>query len=189
MGVVKVTTLGHASVLVEMNGAVGLMDPIFFDPFEEGAFVSCPKRVVHHKRLLPVDIRTIASIFSATAFSRRLVRRLGVGKPSRTGRSISSKPGDPVAERCVNRMQRGSQAPSPNSVGLSLRSSGGRHSAHTTSTRVIRHEWVPEHDQTCPTFVRATLFLLSSRRVYGGGIPSSCNLNERNFPTTLISTG
>ena len=39
----KVTLLGHASVLVEMNGATCLMDPVFFDPFEEGAVVSCPE--------------------------------------------------------------------------------------------------------------------------------------------------
>lgn len=51
----KVTLLGHASVLVEMDGAVCLMDPVFFDPFEEGAVVSCPKRVVHPERLPPVD--------------------------------------------------------------------------------------------------------------------------------------
>ena len=51
----KVTLLGHASVLVEMEGATCLMDPIFFDPFEEGAVVSCPKRVVHLARLPPVD--------------------------------------------------------------------------------------------------------------------------------------
>jgi L-ascorbate metabolism protein UlaG (beta-lactamase superfamily) len=43
----KVTLLGHASVLVEMNGATCLMDPVFFDPFEEGAVVSCPERVVY----------------------------------------------------------------------------------------------------------------------------------------------
>lgn len=51
----KVTLLGHASVLVEMEGAICLMDPVFFDPFEEGAVVSCPKRVVHLARLPPID--------------------------------------------------------------------------------------------------------------------------------------
>ena len=56
----KVTTLGHASVLVEMNGTVCLMDPIFFDPFEEGAIISCPKRVVYPERLPPVDILIIS---------------------------------------------------------------------------------------------------------------------------------
>lgn len=51
----KVTLLGHASVLVEMEGAICVMDPVFFDPFEEGAVVSCPKRVVHLARLPPID--------------------------------------------------------------------------------------------------------------------------------------
>ena len=32
----RVTLLGYASVLVEMAGATCLMDPVFFDPFEEG---------------------------------------------------------------------------------------------------------------------------------------------------------
>lgn len=41
----KITPLGHASIIVEMDGAVGLMDSVFFDPFEEGAVVSCPKRM------------------------------------------------------------------------------------------------------------------------------------------------
>jgi UDP-MurNAc hydroxylase len=52
----KVTLLGHASVLVEMNGATCLMDPVFFDPFEEGAVVSCPEQVVYLEQLPPVDI-------------------------------------------------------------------------------------------------------------------------------------
>lgn len=52
----KVTLLGHASVLVEMNGATCLMDPVFFDPFEEGAAVSCPEQVVYLEQLPPVDI-------------------------------------------------------------------------------------------------------------------------------------
>ncbi|MFQ6018199.1 MAG: MBL fold metallo-hydrolase [Kiloniellaceae bacterium] len=56
----KVTLLGHASVLVEMDGAVCLMDPVFFDPFEEGAVVSCPKRVVHTEWLPPVDTLIIS---------------------------------------------------------------------------------------------------------------------------------
>ena len=40
----RVTLLGHATILVEMGGTTCLMDPVFFDPFEEGAVVSCPKR-------------------------------------------------------------------------------------------------------------------------------------------------
>jgi hypothetical protein len=47
----KVTLLGHATVLVEMDGANILMDPVLQDPFEDGAVVSCPKRVIHADRL------------------------------------------------------------------------------------------------------------------------------------------
>ena len=52
----KVTLLGHASVLVEMDGATCLMDPVFRDPFEEGAVVSCPKREVYVERLPKIDV-------------------------------------------------------------------------------------------------------------------------------------
>lgn len=51
----KVTLLGHASVLVAMEGATCLMDPVFFDPFEEGAVTSCPRRTVFPDKLPPVD--------------------------------------------------------------------------------------------------------------------------------------
>lgn len=51
----RITLLGHASLLVEMDGATCLMDPVFFDPFEEGAVVSCPKRRVEVDRLPRID--------------------------------------------------------------------------------------------------------------------------------------
>jgi L-ascorbate metabolism protein UlaG (beta-lactamase superfamily) len=57
---VRVTLLGHASVLVEMEAATCLMDPVFFDPFEEGVVVSCPRRRVHLDRLPPIDILVIS---------------------------------------------------------------------------------------------------------------------------------
>lgn len=56
----KITLIGHASVLVEMSGATCLMDPVFFDPFEEGAVVSCPRRTTHPERLPPIDILVIS---------------------------------------------------------------------------------------------------------------------------------
>ena len=52
----KVTLLGHASLLVELDGATCLMDPVFVDPFEEGAVVSCPQRTVDLDALPAVDI-------------------------------------------------------------------------------------------------------------------------------------
>ncbi|MFQ5984093.1 MAG: MBL fold metallo-hydrolase, partial [Alphaproteobacteria bacterium] len=52
----KVTLLGHASVLVELDGATCLMDPVFNDPFEEGAVVSCPRRTVRPEKLPSIDL-------------------------------------------------------------------------------------------------------------------------------------
>ena len=45
------TLLGHAAVLVELAGAACLMDPVFFDLFEEGAVASSPRRRTHPARL------------------------------------------------------------------------------------------------------------------------------------------
>ncbi len=47
--------LGHASLIVELDGAACLMDPVFFDPFEEGAVVSWPKRSVFVERLPRIE--------------------------------------------------------------------------------------------------------------------------------------
>lgn len=53
----RVTLLGHASILVEMvDGTTCLMDPVFQDPFEEGAVVSCPKRSIDVARLPKIDV-------------------------------------------------------------------------------------------------------------------------------------
>jgi hypothetical protein len=57
---VKVTLLGHAAVLVEMDGANILMDPVLQDPFEDGAVVSCPKRVIRADKLPPLDVIIIS---------------------------------------------------------------------------------------------------------------------------------
>jgi hypothetical protein len=56
----RVTLLGHASVLVELAGANCLMDPVFGDPFEEGAVTSCPRRTVHPERLPPIDLLIVS---------------------------------------------------------------------------------------------------------------------------------
>src|ERR1700730_17323524 len=56
----RVTLLGHASVLVELEGATCLMDPVLDDPFEEGTVVSCPKRTIDLDRLPPLDILVIS---------------------------------------------------------------------------------------------------------------------------------
>lgn len=56
----RVTLLGHAAILVEMEGGTCLMDPVFFDPFEEGCVVSCPKRRVHPGKLPRLDILIVS---------------------------------------------------------------------------------------------------------------------------------
>ncbi|MGZ3457825.1 MAG: MBL fold metallo-hydrolase [Archangium sp.] len=56
----KVTLIGHATLLVEMEGLRCLMDPVLQDPFEEGAVVSCPKREVAFDKLPPVDLVIIS---------------------------------------------------------------------------------------------------------------------------------
>jgi hypothetical protein len=47
---VRVTLLGHASVLVELDGATCLMDPVLADPFEEGTADPHPVGGLPHSR-------------------------------------------------------------------------------------------------------------------------------------------
>ncbi|MEO7736386.1 MAG: MBL fold metallo-hydrolase [Kofleriaceae bacterium] len=56
----KVTLLGHASVLVEMKTARCLMDPVFNDPFEDTAVVSCPRRAIDLDAIPPIDLLIIS---------------------------------------------------------------------------------------------------------------------------------
>lgn len=56
----KVTLLGHASILVEMKGARCLMDPVFQDPFEDTAVVSCPRRTIDLDRIPAIDLLVIS---------------------------------------------------------------------------------------------------------------------------------
>jgi hypothetical protein len=51
----KVTLVGHATILVELDGANVLMDPVFGDPFEDGAVEACPSREVFVDRLPKLD--------------------------------------------------------------------------------------------------------------------------------------
>lgn len=52
----RVTALGHSSVLVELSRSAVLIDPVFFDPFGEGAVVSCPSREIDPARLPKLDL-------------------------------------------------------------------------------------------------------------------------------------
>lgn len=57
----RVTLLGHASVLVEAQGRSFLVDPVFSDPFGEGAVASCPARTVDVERLPKIDVLVLTS--------------------------------------------------------------------------------------------------------------------------------
>lgn len=56
----KVTLLGHASIFIEMRGARCLMDPVFQDPFEDTAVVSCPRRSIDLDAIPPIDLLVIS---------------------------------------------------------------------------------------------------------------------------------
>jgi L-ascorbate metabolism protein UlaG (beta-lactamase superfamily) len=58
----KVTLLGHASVLVEMKAATCLMDPVFHDPFEDTAVVSCPRRAIKLEALPAIDLLVLSHV-------------------------------------------------------------------------------------------------------------------------------
>lgn len=52
----KVTLIGHATMLVEMENTTCIMDPVFFDPFEDGAVTSAPERRVNLENLPDIDV-------------------------------------------------------------------------------------------------------------------------------------
>ncbi len=71
----RVTLIGHACVFVEAEGTRCLMDPVFGDPFEEGAVTTCPRRevdasnmprpdvvILSHAHLDHFDIPTLATL-------------------------------------------------------------------------------------------------------------------------------
>ncbi len=64
---VKVTLLGHATVLVETGPMRILMDPVLQDPFENGMVVSCPKRVIDLDRLGPIDVASFRTVIPTTS--------------------------------------------------------------------------------------------------------------------------
>ncbi len=52
----RVTLIGHACVFVEAEGTRCLMDPVFGDPFEEGAVTTCPRREVDASKMPRPDV-------------------------------------------------------------------------------------------------------------------------------------
>src|SRR5262252_702722 len=59
-GPMEVTLLGHASVFVQMGKTRCLMDPVFQDPFEDTAVVSCPRRSIALDEIPPVELLVIS---------------------------------------------------------------------------------------------------------------------------------
>src|SRR5262249_6802811 len=51
----RIHMIGHASILVETEDRAILMDPVLWDPHQEGLFDVCPKREVLHERLPHFD--------------------------------------------------------------------------------------------------------------------------------------
>ncbi|MFT5291957.1 MAG: UDP-MurNAc hydroxylase [Planctomycetota bacterium] len=51
----RTTLIGHATFLIETGAGNLLTDPVFFDPFEEGTVVSCPRREVDLDALPALD--------------------------------------------------------------------------------------------------------------------------------------
>src|SRR4051812_17805943 len=71
----KITCIGHASMSIETDDARILLDPVLFDPHQEGiANISPPRRVelaampspdliiISHKHLDHFDIRSLAAL-------------------------------------------------------------------------------------------------------------------------------
>lgn len=56
----KITLLGHASVFIEMTQTRCLMDPVFQDPFEDSAVVSCPRRSIALDKIPPIELLVIS---------------------------------------------------------------------------------------------------------------------------------
>jgi len=51
----KATLVGHACWVLQTAGGTVITDPVFFDPFEQGAVTSCPKRAVAIDQLPELD--------------------------------------------------------------------------------------------------------------------------------------
>jgi Predicted Zn-dependent hydrolases of the beta-lactamase fold len=44
----RISMIGHASIFVETQDSKFLMDPVLWDPHQEGLFDVCPQREVLH---------------------------------------------------------------------------------------------------------------------------------------------
>jgi L-ascorbate metabolism protein UlaG (beta-lactamase superfamily) len=71
---VRVTLIGHASLLVELDGVTVLMDPVFEDPFSDDAVVACPAREVFPEKLPKIDFVVLSHAHLDHFHLRTLVR-------------------------------------------------------------------------------------------------------------------
>lgn len=96
----EIDVIGHASLLVRTNDIVALMDPVLWDPHQEGLFDVFPKRdvlhalipkynllVISHHHLDHFDIRSLSSLSKTTPvlipadpLMERLLREIGYSK-------------------------------------------------------------------------------------------------------------
>jgi UDP-MurNAc hydroxylase len=93
---VKITMLGHASLMVETDDVDILFDPVLWDPHQEGMFAVCPARAVHHARLPAPDV-IVVSHQHMDHFDVRSLASL-----PRTAEVIC--PRDPVVVRALGRL-------------------------------------------------------------------------------------
>lgn len=56
----EINMIGHASLFIKTQDHGILMDPVLWDPHQEGLFDVCPKREVLHERLPPFDFLIIS---------------------------------------------------------------------------------------------------------------------------------
>ena len=78
--IMQITLLGHASLLINGGGVHVLMDPVFFDPFENELTVSCPSRRVDPKKFPPIDA-VLLSHGHADHFDKRSMAELNRETP------------------------------------------------------------------------------------------------------------
>jgi hypothetical protein len=123
----RVTLLGHASVLVETQGRHVLVDPVFEDPFAEGAAVSCPARRVDVGQLPKIDL---------VVLSDAAPDRLDVAALAQIPRDCPVvAPKDPTATHVLERL--GFQKVRPTAAGERLRFPEGFELLTTPSTRRV----------------------------------------------------
>lgn len=56
----EINFIGHASIFVKTQDCQILMDPVLWDPHQEGLFDICPQREVIHEKIPPIDLLIIS---------------------------------------------------------------------------------------------------------------------------------